>query len=346
MRHRSFILLATLLGLLIFGAVGVYAYDASREDTIAEGVTINGIDVGGMKAGRARQTVAEQVAAPLQQTVRVRYKRRTFTLDPRQAGVKADVGGMVQEALDKSRRGNIVSRVARNLTGGKVNADVPVRVTYHEAAVQGLVARVKRKIERKPKDATVALSGTGVQKVPGQNGIELRADALLAGVGDELTHPSPGRTVKARVRSTKPKVGTRDLSKKYPVVVTINRGGFQLRVYKQLKLAQTYRIAVGQVGLETPAGLYHVQNKAINPAWHVPKSPWAGKLAGKVIPGGTAENPLKARWLGIFDGAGIHGTDAIGSLGTAASHGCIRMAIPDVIKVYDEVPVGAPVYIA
>jgi lipoprotein-anchoring transpeptidase ErfK/SrfK len=78
----------------------------------------------------------------------------------------------------------------------------------------------------------------------------------------------------------------------------------------------------------------------------VPQSPWAGKLAGTVVPGGTPQNPLKARWLGIFNGAGIHGTDAIGSLGTAASHGCIRMAVPDVIQVYDEVPVGAPVYIA
>ena len=50
--------------------------------------------------------------------------------------------------------------------------------------------------------------------------------------------------------------------------------------------------------------------------------------------------------MGIYDGAGIHGTDAIGSLGTAASHGCIRMAIPDVVDLYDEVPVAAPVYIA
>jgi len=100
------------------------------------------------------------------------------------------------------------------------------------------------------------------------------------------------------------------------------------------------------VGLETPAGLYHIQNKGVNVPWSVPNSPWAGDLAGTVVPGGVPENPLKARWMGIFDGAGIHGTDQIGSLGTAASHGCVRMAIPDVIELYDKVPVGAPVYIA
>src|SRR6185436_4080160 len=115
--------------------------------------------------------------------------------------------------------------------------------------------------------------------------------------------------------------------------------------FKDLRVAKTYKIAVGQAGLETPAGLYHVQDKAVNPAWHVPKRPWAGDLAGKVIPGGVPENPLKARWLGIYAGAGIHGTADVGSLGSAASHGCIRMAVLDVEELYDKVPVQAPVYI-
>ena len=149
-----------------------------------------------------------------------------------------------------------------------------------------------------------------------------------------------------RTTVVKPKVTTKKLAKEYPAIILVNRGAFKLTLYKDLKPAKTYGIAVGQVGLETPAGLYHVQNKAVNPAWHVPNSAWAGELAGTVIPGGVPENPLKARWMGIFDGAGIHGTDAIGSIGSAASHGCIRMLIPDVIELYDQVPVGAPVYIA
>jgi lipoprotein-anchoring transpeptidase ErfK/SrfK len=127
----------------------------------------------------------------------------------------------------------------------------------------------------------------------------------------------------------------------------VRRGAFQLSLYKHLKLAKTYGIAVGRVGLETPAGLYHVQNKAINPAWTMPNSSWvAPKDRGKVIPGGTAANPLKARWIGIYAGAGIHGTDDSGSIGSAASHGCIRMRIPDVEELYPQVPVNAPVYIS
>ena len=125
----------------------------------------------------------------------------------------------------------------------------------------------------------------------------------------------------------------------------VDRGSFRLRLYKNLRLARTYPIAVGMAGLETPAGMYEIQNKAVDPVWSVPNSAWAGDMAGQVVPPGPA-NPLKARWLGIYDGAGIHGTADDASIGTNASHGCIRMHVPDVIDLYDRVPVGAAIYIA
>jgi lipoprotein-anchoring transpeptidase ErfK/SrfK len=344
MRHRSFILLAALLMLLIFGSVAVYAVDAAQEDKIAEGVTIAGIDVGGMEREEAKKAIAQQVEEPLQKTVKVEYGKRTFKLTAEQARARADVDAMVDDAIEASRDGNIVSRVTRSVTGGEVDEEVAATIVYDQAAVDRLVRRVERKIERKPTNASVEFSGTGLEKVRGKRGITLRTEALRDAVGDELAHPTPDRVVEARVTKTRPKVGVDDLADKYPIAVTIDRGSFTLRLYKKLKLKKSYRIAVGTVGFETPAGLYHVQNKAINPAWSVPE--WGGDLAGQVIPGGTPQNPLKARWLGIYDGAGIHGTDQVGSLGTAASHGCIRMAIPEVIELYDQVPVNAPVYIA
>lgn len=69
---------------------------------------------------------------------------------------------------------------------------------------------------------------------------------------------------------------------------------------------------------------------------------------GTVVPGGITANPLKARWMGIFDGAGIHGIDPslYGTIGSAASHGCVRnTGSPDVIDLYDRVPVSTPIYI-
>jgi lipoprotein-anchoring transpeptidase ErfK/SrfK len=196
-----------------------------------------------------------------------------------------------------------------------------------------------------PRSATVDLSGGKVDPVASRDGRSVNTRKLRRDIKRALLS-ADRRVARVRTAVVEPKVSTEDLVKKYPAILVVNRGAFTLTLYKDLKLAKTYRIAVGQVGLETPAGLYHIQNKAINPAWHVPNSAWAGSLAGTVVPGGTPQNPLKARWLGIFDGAGIHGTDATSSIGSAASHGCIRMLIPDVIELYDQVPVGAPIYIA
>ena len=92
-----------------------------------------------------------------------------------------------------------------------------------------------------------------------------------------------------------------------------------------------------------PAGRFAIQDKQVNPVWSVPNSPWAGELQGTTVDGGSAANPLKARWMGIANGVGIHGTGEDYSIGTAASHGCIRMHVPDVIDLFKRVPVGAPV---
>jgi lipoprotein-anchoring transpeptidase ErfK/SrfK len=151
--------------------------------------------------------------------------------------------------------------------------------------------------------------------------------------------------VTAQVDEVQPEVTTAELAEQYPTYLTVDRSSFQLRLWEDLELTKTYTIAVGAVGFDTPAGVYNIQNKAVDPAWSVPNSDWAGDLAGTVVPGGSPENPLKARWMGIFDGAGIHGTDDVGSLGSAASHGCVRMAVPDVIELYDQVDVGTPIYI-
>ena len=345
MRSASFIAVSVAIVLLLAGAVGVYAYDKSREDRIAEGVTVDGVDVGGLERGAARDRLETEFAEPLTRPVVVRARGKRFRLTAEQAGVEIDLDDTVEEAVRRSREGNVVTRAFRGLTGGEVEATVEPDVSYADGTVDRLVKRIARKVERDPRDASVEFAAAGLEKVSGRAGLQVDSAQLREQVGNALLRRSR-RTVRARVERVKPKVTTAELADKYDTVITIDRGAYTLRLFKRLKLVETYPIAVGQVGLETPAGLYNVQNKAVNPAWNVPNSDWAGDLAGTVVPGGVPENPLKARWMGIYDGAGIHGTDARGSIGTNASHGCIRMLVEDVIELYDRVPVGAPVYIA
>jgi lipoprotein-anchoring transpeptidase ErfK/SrfK len=345
-KRAPLILSALVVLLLLGGSLALYSYDAGRDDLIAKGVSVAGIDVGGMRQAAATDLIQRRLADPLEKPIVIRAGGHTFRLSPKRSQVTTDVGGMVAEAVTASRDGNLLQRSWRDLTGGKVNKSVELKQSYNDRAVRSIVRHIARRISREPKDATIAASAGGLQTVASKEGFALQGTDLRKRIEHALVTPGASRRVIAHTRIVQPAVTTDNLAEKYPWYVIVNRPSFQLTVYENLKLKKTYKVAVGQVGLETPAGLYHVQNKAENPAWHVPNSKWAGKLAGKVISGDDPSNPIKARWLGIFDGAGIHGTDNISSLGSAASHGCIRMAIPDVIEVYNEVPVGAPVFIA
>lgn len=346
MRRRSLAVAAAALVLMLLGTGGVVAYDHARRDTIAPGVRVNGIDVGGLTAAQAAQRLRTGLLAPLSRPVRVDYHRHHFTLTTRTAAVSVDIQGSVQRALAASRGGNAFSRTWRRLHGGGLRADIPAAVSWSRPGVDRLVARVRRRIDHPARDASLDFSSGRVEPRREVNGRRLHARTLARDVERTLLDPGPRRAVRPVATVLRAKVTKDQLAARYPAVIFVNRGAFTLTLYKHLKPAKTYPIAIGMIGLETPAGLYHVQNKAIDPAWSVPNSPWAGSLAGQVIPGGAPDNPIKARWLGIFAGAGIHGTSEDGSIGSAASHGCIRMHIADVEELYPQVPVGAPVYIS
>ncbi len=136
-----------------------------------------------------------------------------------------------------------------------------------------------------------------------------------------------------------------DLAKRYPVVIGIDRDAKTLRLYENLRLTRRYKIAVGQQGLESSAGRYKIEEKVVDPPWHAPDKAWAGELAGQTIPAGDPRNPLVARWMGYHDGEGIHCTKDIESLGTQASHGCIRMSPKAVKALFRRVKVGPPVFL-
>lgn len=133
-----------------------------------------------------------------------------------------------------------------------------------------------------------------------------------------------------------------------PLLITISLRTRKLRLYERGAHVATYRVAVGTEPYETRPGLYAVQNKVVDPPWNVPDSSWAGELAGRTVPPGSPENQMRARWLGIYSDIGIHGTEreSLRGLRMMPSRGCVRMTVPDVIELFDRVPVGTPVFIA
>ena len=344
MGRKLYIALALAVALLLGAAVAAYAWDSSRSDEIAEGVDIGGVDVGGFTEAKAEALVTHELIDPLDRGLVVTYDGVKYELSADRLGVRADVEGMVDRALDASRDGGLPGRLWRYATGGEVDESIEPQVLYDEDEVDGLVAKIAEAINREPVNASVEPTGATIEPVAEQDGRTLREDELRDMLSLAIQSPDH-RRVEAPVELTEPEVTRAELAEQYPVYLTVNRSTFELKLWKDLELAKTYTVAIGALGFDTPAGEYSIQNKAVDPAWNVPDKEWAGDLAGTVVPGGVAENPLKERWMGIYDGAGIHGTDDTASLGSAASHGCVRMAIPDVIELYDQVPVGTPIYI-
>jgi len=252
---------------------------------------------------------------------------------------------MVAEAVRRSDEGGVLGRTARRLTGGAIHADLKPTVTFSDRAVMRLVDNVRKAIERPAVDAQVSLTSAGVDAKPGRRGLEVEAGKLHKAIDVAIVSPVAGRRFVAATRKVAPKVTTRKIEQENAVVLIANRSANTLRLYKQFQLVKTYGIATGQPKYPTPAGQFTIANKTVDPVWSVPKSTWAGALGGQVIPGGAPNNPLKARWLGITDGVGIHGTDSTGSIGSNVSHGCLRMRVADVIELYPQVPVGAKILI-
>ncbi len=333
------------VAVLLLALVGVgYAYDSSEKDKIAEGVTVGGVDVGGMNEAEAKRKVRRQLLGPLRHSLRVGYDGQSWTLDGKSLKVHADLDAAVAHALDESRDGGFPGRLVRYVTGGSVDEQIPADVTYSRSAINRFVREVADDVNREARDASVEPSADSLDVLPAKNGRKLRDILLTRQLRAAVLNADADHTIAARTHYTKPDVTTKEVAAAYPSYLTLDRGSFTLRLWKNLKLAKTYTVAVGQEGLETPEGLYEIQEKEENPTWHVPESDWAGSLAGQDIPPGPS-NPIKARWMGIYEGAGIHGTEETYSLGSAASHGCVRMAIPDVEELYDQVEVGTPIYI-
>jgi lipoprotein-anchoring transpeptidase ErfK/SrfK len=343
MGRKTQISLVAIVFTAIVAALLVYLWDSTREDKIAEGVTIGGVDVGGLDADAARSQVQTSLLDPINETVTVRYGGEKYTLTPHESDLSADIDRTIDEAVAVSREGGLPARTWRALTGGEVDEEITPKISYDKDAVDHFVAHIAGNVDKDAVDASVEPSAGKLVPVASEPGQKVNQDRLRNEVVKALEDPAE-RTVKAEVEKVQPEVTTAEVADKYPSYLVVDRSNFTLTLYRDLKLEKQYTVAIGAEGFDTPTGLYHIQDKQVDPVWNVPDSAWAGSLAGQSIPPGP-ENPLKARWMGIYNGAGIHGTTDTASLGSAASHGCVRMSIPDVIDLYDRVDVGTPIYI-
>ncbi len=345
MRKKTILIPFLLVAILAGGTGAVFAYDGSRGTEIAKGIRVAGVDVGGLAPAEARAVLQQELVGRLERPIRVHHGERTWSLGPKEARITTNVDALISDAVRRSEDGGVLKRTLRRVTGGRLDAELEPQVTYSDRAVVRLVDRVRRAVARPARDAQLRLTAAGPEVQDGRRGIQVQASALHEAIAGAMLRPEADRSFTATTRKVAPKVTRKVLLEKNPVVLVADRAANTLKLYKDLELVKTYGVAAGQPAWPTPAGEFTIANKAVNPTWSVPTSTWAGDLGGSVVPGGSPQNPLKARWLGITDGVGIHGTSDDGSIGSNASHGCLRMHVPDVIDLFPRVPVGSRILI-
>jgi len=296
--------------------------------TVRDGVSVVGVDLSGLTRAQARQLLREQALPRIQRRFEVRVGRRLFVLTTGRLRLRFSEAATARRAM-------------------RADAGQAVRPVISFRA-RPLAAFVRRATEATHVPARNARLRIGVRRIATQRaarGRRLRPARLGKSIRERIASPLRGRALRPRRERLRPGVTLPELRRANPVILTISRSGYRLRLFRRLRYARSYGIAVGAAGTETPTGLYRIQSKQVNPAWHAPNRPWAGSYAGKTVPGGAPDNPLRARWLGIAGGVGIHGTAEPWSIGSAASHGCIRMRVSQVIDLYRRVPLGSQVLI-
>ena len=333
--RRVIATLSVLLGIVLLATP---AASAAYDPVIPGGAKVGGVDVGGLTLSQAAVRLEAELAPRLLRPIEVRAAGHRRTLTPRFARLEFDAGR-------SARRANIAARRTPLSPDGLRHVDVQPWISYDEDRLDAFTRRVQRPVAVRARDARLRFSVTRLKRVRSREGARISRWALKRDIEATLVAPAAPRTLRADKLSVEPRVTTDELADRYPTVVTVHRNGFRLRLFKDLKLAASYPVAVGMPGHSTPRGRFSIANKAVNPAWTAPDRPWAGAYRNEVVAGGAADNPLRARWMGIVNGVGIHGTNATGSLGSRASHGCIRMSVANVKALYPRVPVGTPVFI-
>jgi lipoprotein-anchoring transpeptidase ErfK/SrfK len=319
------LLLATVLCSLVLAAPAA----AARPTQVRAGVSAAGVDLSGLDVPTATAKLDAELAPRLVGDLLIGVAGRPWTLKMADAKLKLDSERTAKRAL-YAKAG--VTQVAP-------------AISHSRAAVRTFVEGIAKDVGKPARDARIKITLRHIFRERSRYGRKLDVDAARKAIDAALDDPAAPRVLHQKLTRVRAKVNANDLARVYNTVITIDRSHFKLRLFKALKFRKSYGVAVGQPAYPTPTGRFAITSKQVNPVWSVPNSPWAGELQGTTVEGGSAANPLKARWMGIANGVGIHGTGEDYSIGTRASHGCIRMHVADVVDLFKRVPVGTPVLI-
>ncbi len=340
---RAIVVAAILLLALGGGAFAALRYDSAHADELLPGVRVGDVDGGGRPARAILEAMHDRLPSLGTTSLGVVAGTTEATVTLQELGLRSDAAEAMARAEADAEAMGVVRRLWHRLLDKPVNRTYPVRLHVERQAAERVLADLARQVDVAPVDARLDTSTGLVQVIPASTGRSLEAaDAaerlhamasrVANGEGDE-------RVVHARVETISPKTtGFAD-------VLLVRTAENKLYHYENGELVKTYPVATGTPRYPTPKGNFSVVLKRRNPTWVNPDPRgWGASLPARIGPG--PRNPLGTRAMNLdAPGIRIHGTTNVASLGRAASHGCIRMSIPDSEELFDRVDQGTPVVI-
>jgi hypothetical protein len=321
------------------GAYAAYRYDAATADRLLPGVRIAGIEVGGMARQEALSALDGQVDAELDRQIQVVARGQTWTITPRELSATANAEVLVDRALALNEDYTWPERVFRRVFDRPVDYSTELRVRRDGESLKVFIDGVAEEVSVSPSNASVDYeNGELVLRRPEMGWSLPETDARRI-LRQAIT--GQAATVELALDRLEPEVGKGDLG--HTIVVDLSE--LQLHLYDGLREVKSYPVAAGSPTYPTPQGEWTIWQKVENPVWVNPAPDGWGASLPATISGGPG-NPLGTRALYLdAPGIRIHGTSASYSIGSYASHGCIRMFMEDVEELYEIVPVGTTVHV-
>jgi lipoprotein-anchoring transpeptidase ErfK/SrfK len=329
-----------VLGVLTAGtAYAAYRYDASASSRILTGVRVAGVDLSGMERAEAVRVLREKAEETLYDDLVVRAAGDRWIVTPASLGMTADVDGAVARALAVADDMSFLSRLYHRLRDQPVDVSLDLPFVSDRAGVEAFVQQAFDEVAVPPVNARFALVDDELVTRRSRSGQELAAGSATKRILNALERRAD--QVDVPIRTLEPTVTTASLGRSIVVDLSENH----LYLYDGLKVVHEYDVATAAPGYSTPVGTWEVVDKRENPTWYNPALDTWGADLPPVIPPGPG-NPLGTRAIYLnAPGIRIHGTYSSSSIGTYASHGCIRMYIEEAEELFGLVDVGARVII-
>lgn len=322
---------------LSFGVAAAVAQDFATRDVLPPGSAVADAEVGRVHVRAARETLRSDIVAPLEQTVTVVAGNRSAEVRAAEF-VRIDLDAALDRLAKAKNEAGLGRRLLAGLTSEPYGERLPAHVRVDRAALDAWVAEFAAHVGAPAVDATLVVQNRQLVAVPEQPGLSI--DARRAADALAIALASGETRVELPIERIEPRVTTDDLG----TAILVRRADRRLFLYEDGRLVKVYRVAVGAPGYPTPRGHWRIVRKRYMPTWGNPGSEWAKDMPRFIPPG--PNNPLGTRALDLdAPGIRIHGTNKDYSIGTAASHGCMRMHRWDIEDLYDRVAVGTPVII-